>query len=50
MRMNTLHRIFLLKETLSNVTYCPFSQPTSRIQKTYVNADYLSAHNASIPP
>jgi hypothetical protein len=51
MRVNTLHRTFpFLKETLFEETYFPLSQPTFRIQKIYVNAGYLSTHNANIPP
>jgi hypothetical protein len=51
MRVNTLHRTFpFLKEILFEETYCPFSQPTFCIQKIYVNAGYLSTHNANIPP
>jgi hypothetical protein len=48
MRVNTLHRTFF--KTSFEETHCPFSHPTFCIQKMYVNAGYLSAHNANILP
>jgi hypothetical protein len=47
MRVNTLHHTLFLKHRL--VKTLPFSHPTFCTQKMFVNAGYLSAHNAKDP-
>jgi hypothetical protein len=47
MRVNTLHRTLFENITWSKPL--PFFHPTFCTQKMFVNAGYLSAHNANIP-